>query len=108
MPSDKKTTPERPRRAGTGVSQRPARPSAPRQGLSENTRSNAPLSQPPGKGPVRRDREPARKSNWKALWENIGWGLVIGLPVILVILAILWRATNGFTATPDSAPLPTP
>ncbi len=31
------------------------------------------------------------------------------MPVILVILAILWRATNGFTATADtSTPLPTP
>lgn len=107
MPSDKKTTPERPRGTGTGVSQRPARPTAPRQGLSENTRSNAPLSQPPGKGPVRREREQPRKSSWKAISENIGWGLVIGLPVILVILAILWRATNGFTSTPNSAPAPT-
>jgi Tol biopolymer transport system component len=67
------------------------------------------LSQPPGKGPVRRDRnEPPRRSSWRNLWENVGWGLVIGLPVILVILAILWRATNGFTSTSDnSAPAPT-
>ncbi len=109
MPSDKKTPPAGPRRTGAGVSQRPASPTTPRSGATDNTRSNAPLSQPPGKGPVRRDRnEPPRRSGWKNVWENIGWGLVIGLPVILVILAILWRATNGFTATSDSrAPVPT-
>ncbi|OJV88672.1 MAG: hypothetical protein BGO39_03960 [Chloroflexi bacterium 54-19] len=67
------------------------------------------MSQPPGKGPVRRERnEPSRRSSWRNLWENVGWGLVIGLPVILVILAILWRATNGFSPTSDSnAPAPT-
>lgn len=103
MPSDKKTTPERPRRTGPGSNQRPARPAA-RPGLAENPRSNPPLSQPPGKGPARR----ASRFSWKTLWENIGWGLVIGLPIILVILAISWRATNGFTGTPNNTPLPTP
>ena len=109
MPSDKKTPPAGPRRTGAGA-QRPASPTTPRSGATDNTRSNAPLSQPPGKGPVRRDRnEPPRRTGWKNIWENVGWGLVIGLPVILVILAILWRATNGFTATSDtSAPVPTP
>jgi Tol biopolymer transport system component len=106
MPSDKKTAPERPRRTGPGASQRPASPAA-RPGIPGNTRPTAPLSQPPGKGPVRREK--SFSFSWKAIWENIGWGLVIGLPVILVILAILWRATDGFTATPDAnAPLPTP
>jgi dipeptidyl aminopeptidase/acylaminoacyl peptidase len=106
MPSDKKTAPERPRRTGPGTSQRPASPTA-RPGLSGSSRSNTPLSQPPGKGPARREK--SFSFSWKAIWENIGWGLVIGLPVILVILAILWRATDGFTATPNAnAPLPTP
>jgi Tol biopolymer transport system component len=107
MPSDKKTTPERPRRTGPGINQRPARPAA-KPGLSENARSSAPLSQPPGKGPAHREPVRPARSSWKTIWENVGWGLVIGLPVILVILAIMWRATNGFTATPNSAPLPTP
>ncbi|HEX2909696.1 MAG TPA: hypothetical protein VH186_02740 [Chloroflexia bacterium] len=97
MPSDKKTTTDRPRRTGSGpaVSQRPIRPASPRP--------NAPLNQPPGKG-----RSPRNRSSLKAFWENLGWGLVIGLPIILVILAILWRATNGFQGTPSAADVPTP
>ncbi len=96
MPSDKRTTPERPR---------PASGSRPTQG---NNRTTGP--QLPGNG--RPNRPEKRSLNLKSIGENIGWGLVIGLPVILVILAILWRATNGFQGTPDttanlSTPVPT-
>jgi Tol biopolymer transport system component len=97
MPTKKPTRPERPRRPGAGpaLSDRPAsRPSGqirPASGGSAN--------RPDPKGP--------RKNNWRTLRENIGWGLVIGLPIILVILAILWRATNGFQPNPSDQPLPT-
>ncbi len=98
MPSEKKTPPPsaRPRRPGAGptLTQGRPTPTAP-----ENSRSSAPLSQPPGKG---RSPQPRRSSVFKNLAENIGWGLVIGLPVILVILAILWRTTNGFQGTPST------
>src|SRR4051812_39373000 len=98
MPSENKTPTQRPRR--------PASPAdRPRSGSpADRPRSSSPAATPPGKG-----RPPSRNKFWKNIWENIGWGLVIGLPIILVILAILWRATNGFqgTGTTDSA-LPTP
>lgn len=90
MPSEK----EQSRRSGTTTSQRP-----------ERNRANAPLNPPPG------GKKPSgpKKSSLKNTLENIGWGLVIGLPVILVILAIAFRATNGFQSTPDvNSAIPTP
>src|SRR5689334_20948061 len=90
MPSENKTPTQRPRRPATST---------------ERPRTGSPSATPPGKGRP----SPSRNKFWKNVWENIGWGLVIGLPIILVILAILWRATNGFqgTGASDSA-LPTP
>ena len=96
MPSDKKTTPERPRSVS---GQRPAQTTN-----RAGTGSNA--NQTPG-----RPQRPEKRGglHWKNIAENIGWGLVIGLPVILVILAILWRATNGFQGNGDTATAqPTP
>ena len=96
MPSDKKTSPERSRSA---TAQRPPRPAQPGS-LPPNLPNRGRPSRPEKRGP-----------SIKAIGENIGWGLVIGLPIILVILAILWRATNGFQGTPNTdttAPTPVP
>jgi Tol biopolymer transport system component len=88
MPSENKTPTQRPRRPATSA---------------ERPRSGLPSATPPGKG-----RPSGRNKFWKNVWENVGWGLVIGLPIILVILAILWRATNGFQGTgPSDSALPT-
>lgn len=99
MPTKKPTKPERPRRPGAGpaVTERPASSSGVIRPASGGSSSNRP--DPKGQRP--------HKTNWRAIRENIGWGLVIGLPVILVILAILWRSTNGFQGNPADQPLPT-
>jgi Tol biopolymer transport system component len=53
------------------------------------------------------EKKPEDRDLWKIIRENFGWGLVIGLPIILVILALLFRATDGFTFRPQPTPFPT-
>ncbi len=97
MPAENKTTTEKPRPPRTiKPATKPATSEGNRSGSTGNPSSN-------------KGRPPRPKNHfWKNLWENIGWGLVIGLPIILVILAILWRSTNGFQGNPTVAPVPTP
>jgi Tol biopolymer transport system component len=44
---------------------------------------------------------------WRTIRDNIGWSLIIGLPILLVVLALLSKATNGFDFTPQPTPFPT-
>ncbi len=99
MPTKKPTRPERPRRPGAGPT------------LNDRPSASGPI-RPASTGPAsprpnpNREKEPATR-NLREVRENLGWGLVIGLPIILVILAILYRATNGFQGNPANQPLPT-
>jgi Tol biopolymer transport system component len=105
MPSDKEQNnpKEQPtRRTGSAtVNPRPERE-------RERPATNRPA--PTGRKPEARKKS---SSSIRNLLENIGWGLVIGLPIILVILAIAFRATNGFQSTPNPesnfpTPIPSP
>ncbi len=103
MPTQK-SRPDRPRRPGAGpvISERPAaRPSNSTTG-PRTTTGGSPANRPDPKG-----QRPTKNNTWRNIRENIGWSLVIGLPIILVILAILWRSTNGFQGNPADQPLPT-
>ncbi|MEI6046871.1 MAG: hypothetical protein WCS37_21190 [Chloroflexota bacterium] len=102
MPS-KKTKPERPRRPGAGpiINDRPAARPSSSSGPSRPLSSGASSHRSDPKGSHQ------HKTNWRIIRENVGWSLVIGLPVFLVILAILWRSTNGFKGNPSDTPLPT-
>ena len=104
MPT-KKSRNERPRRPGAGpaLTERPAsRPTSPNVVPPLIRPTNPGNNRPQPKGPP-----PGKGVNWRNIRENLGWSLVIGLPIILVVLAILWRATNGFQGNPSDKPLPT-
>jgi|GEM_PF-1750309 len=101
--ADKKARPQRPRKPGAGpaVIDKPARRTT---GARPNISSGTPT---PAKPP-----HPVGSSRnwWKLIRENFGWGLIIALPILIVVLALFYRATDGFTfkSTPTIAPIPTP
>ncbi|MEI7556551.1 hypothetical protein [Candidatus Chlorohelix sp.] len=83
-------------------------------------KTKPPRSHKPGAGPLvqetpsRRNKAsgnlpPPKRDLWNTIRENFGWGLIIGLPVIIVVLALFYRATDGFSfkAQATAVPLPT-
>jgi Tol biopolymer transport system component len=71
-------------------------------------KANLPGNRPTqGKGRIETAQKKEEQNLWKTIRENFGWGLVIGLPIILVIVALLFRATDGFTFRAAPTPFPT-
>jgi dipeptidyl aminopeptidase/acylaminoacyl peptidase len=66
-----------------------------------------PPNRPVKSGKDSPEKKVEERDLWKTIRENFGWGLVIGLPIILVIVALLFRATDGFTFRPAPTPFPT-
>jgi Tol biopolymer transport system component len=99
--ADKKTKPQRSTKPGAGplTADRPSR-RATTSGTAKPV-AGAGKPQPGGQKP--------KQDIWKLIKENFGWGLIIGMPIIIVIVALLYRATDGFTSkpSPTEAPLPT-
>ncbi len=101
--ADKKDRTQRPRKPGAGPS------------IAESqSRRTATATRPSGTGTAGGGRQPGKdhrpkQSWWTLVKENFGWGLIIGLPIIIVIIALMYRATDGFSfkATPTVAPVPT-
>lgn len=104
----KRTRPERPiRSAGPLVTERPASVSGDKTIRPANNRNpkGLPVSPNRPRGAMPPPKRP--KSVWRTIRDNIGWSLIIGVPIILVVLALLSRATNGFNFQPEATPLPT-
>ena len=122
MPKKRTTRPERSYRTGSGplVKEQPTETTGGNVATKDKDKVIRPANTSPNRGPKaapvvvsgRRGIGPTPppkrpKSIWRTIRDNIGWSLIIGLPIILVVLALLSKATNGFNFEAAPTPIPT-
>lgn len=106
----KSTRPERPNRVAAGplVKDRPASADGGTKTISPATDAKTTATSARNRRGANAPVPPKKpKNRLKVIRENLLWGAIIGLPILLVVLALLSKFTNGFDFSAAPTPFPT-